>query len=579
MRASERKPTIVNRKFFEYLVPTVLSIIAVSLNEFVDGILVSHLLGNEAMGLVHLAFPIMLLFAMVHTFLGVGGSIIYAECSGKQESARAKIIFSVTMILSVLFSVVFLIVGLVFIEQIVHVLRAPAEVYDVFLSYVRRLIISGILIIPLQTLIAFSPALGAPRLGSAVNIVANAVNLVMDYVYIRFAGMNVEGAASATMTGYIVGLLVVIVAMAVHKMPFPFTVPSLKDYKNTPAIIMRGLPPSVTQLGYCIKIFFCNGVAIVAGGFVAVRIFALCIQTVSIASIAIGGIVGAMVPIAASLYGQRDFNGIRILIDTVLKVQLAANIVLVVLFEVFPQGIMLMYNGSSLPYGETVTAIRIFSFLFIFRGFSVVFMYYYQVVQRKLYANIISVVDGFAGIIPVSLLMVEMIGINGLWTAYPIVAVLLDAGIIVANLIIIYRSKGRYKSLILFEEEDADVPVFDITYTAETGQISEITEKLESFCKENRMTESVSMFAGIISEEMSVITRDNKDKKGTDKVDMLVKIYPEYLLFDFRSIGKPFDVSQEVCKGSNLDVLKKISYSSDFSYVMGMNLTRIKLMR
>ena len=579
MRASERKSTIVNRKFFEYLVPTVLSIIAVSLNEFVDGILVSHLLGNEAMGLVHLAFPIMLLFAMVHTFLGVGGSIIYAECSGRQESAKAKIIFSVTMVLSVLFCVVFLIIGLIFTEQIVQVLQAPEEAHDVFLSYIRRLIISGVFIIPLQTIIGFSPALGAPRLGSAVNIVANVVNLIMDYVYIHFVGMNVEGAATATMTGYIVGFIVVIVAVLIHKMPFPFVFPKLSDYRETPAIIMRGLPPSVTQLGYCIKIFFCNTLAQQAGGFIAVRIFALCVQTVSIASIAIGGIVGAMVPIAASLYGQRDFKGIKILLDTVLRVQLIANVVLVVLFEVFPRGLMDLYNGSTLPYQETVIAIRIFSILFIFRGFSVVFMYYYQVVQRKLYANIISLVDGFIGIIPVSLLMVGLIGIHGLWVAYPMVAILLDIGILVANFIIMIRSKGRYSSIFLFEEEDKDVPVYDVTFTAQDDQIVKTTSALEAFCKENILSESVSVFAGIISEEVSVITRDNKDKKGTDKIDMLVKIYPEYLLFDFRNIGKPLDVSQEVCKGSNLDILKKVSYSADFSYLMGMNLTRIKLMR
>ena len=579
MRASERQGTIVNRKFFEYLVPTVLSIVAVSLNEFVDGIIVSHLLGNEAMGCVHLLFPVMLIFAMVHTFLGVGGSIIFAENSGKQETDKAKTIFSVTMMLSVMFSVAFLIIGLAFTNQILQALKAPEEMYDVLFSYTRRLIISGLFIIPLQTIIGFSPALGAPRLGSAVNIVANVVNLIMDYVYIHFMGMNIEGAASATMTGYIAGFIVLIVAVIMHKMPFPFTMPSFKDYKSAHTVIMRGLPPSITQLGYSIKLMFCNRLAMAAGGFVGVRIFALCFQTVSIASIAIGGIVGAMVPLAASLYGQRDFKGIKILLRTVLTVQLIANVFLVLLFEVFPQGIMLMYNGSSLPYYETELAIRIFSILFIFRGFSVVFMYYFQVVHRKHYANVISLVDGFVGIVPVAFVLVNKLGIKGLWVAYPMVALMLDVGIILTNLIITVRSKGRYDNLLLFEKESKDIPVYDVTYSAHDEQIVKISSELEKFCNENGVNEEVSVFAGIVSEELSVITKDNADKKGTDKIDMLVKVYPEYLLFDFRSIGKPFDVSSEVCKGSNLDVLRKISYSADFSYVMGMNLTRIKLIR
>ena len=579
MKARERKASIVNRKFFEYLIPTVLSIIAVSLNEFVDGIIVSHLLGNEAMGYVHISYPIMLLFAMVHTFLGVGGAIIYAECSGKQEADKAKSIFSVTMMLSVLSSLVFLVIGLVFTDQIVHILQVPDEVYDVFSAYVRTLIISALLIIPIQTIIGFSPALGAPRLGSAVNIIANVVNLIMDYVYIHYMGMNIEGAASATMTGYIVGLIVLITAVSMRKMPFPFKFPSLSEYRSAHSIILRGLPPSITQLGYCIKLMFCNYLAGKTGGFIAVRIFAMCIQTVSIASIAIGGIIGAMVPIAASLYGQRDFTGIKLLMKTVLKVQFMANVVLVVFFEVFPQGVMLMYNGSTLPYAETVLALRIFSILFIFRGFSVVYMYYFQVIQRKTYANVISLIDGFIGIIPVSLLLVSMMGINGLWMAYPVVAVLLDIGIIAANMMIAARSKGRYNNLLLFEEESKDIPVYDVTFAAETEQIVKISGDLEAFCTEHDVSRESSVFAGIVAEEVSVMTRDNADKKGTDKVDMLVKLYPDFLLFDFRSIGKPFDVSQEVVKGSNLDVLQKVSYSADFSYVMGMNLTRIRLKR
>lgn len=579
MSAFERRSTIINRKFFEYLVPTILSAIAISLNEFVDSIIVSRLLGNEAMGLLHIAFPIMLLFAMVHTFLGVGGSIIYAECAGRQEPEKARKVFSVTIIFSVLFSLAFIVIGFVFMDGIIHILKVPSESYDVFYLYIRRLLLSVLFILPLQTVISFSPALGAPRLGSAVNITANLINLIMDYVYIRFFGMNIEGAASATMTGYIVGLIIVIIAICAHKMPFPFTLPSFSDFRMIPTVIVRGLPSSLTQLGYSIKIVFCNLLAHNIGGFVAVRIFALCIQVVSIVSIAISGIVCAMVPIAASLYGQRDFAGIKILMSTVLKVQFAANLVFVVLFEMFPQRIMMLYNGFSLPLSATVVAIRLFSIMFIFRGFSVMYMYYFQVIQKKTYANVISLVDGFVGIIPVSLILTHFIGINGLWAAYPVLAVLLDAGIVVTNMIIARKSRGRYRNFMLFEQEREDVAVYDVSFIASDEQIVKNTKDLELFCSEHEVGQTASMFAGVIAEEISVITRNNKNKKGTDQIDMLVKVYPDHLLFDFRSIGKPFDVSSNVSRGSNLDVLRKVSYSADFSYVMGMNLTRIKLMR
>ena len=148
-----------------------------------------------------------------------------------------------------------------------------------------------------------------------------------------------------------------------------------------------------------------------------------------------------------------------------------------------------------------------------------------------------------------------------------------------ANLIISIRYKGRYSNLFLIEEESKDIPVYDVTFTAQDEQIAETSGDLELFCREQDLSQELSMFAGIVSEEVSVMTKNNADKRDTDKIDMLVKVYPDYLLLDFRSIGKPFDVSSEVSKGSNLDVLRKLSYSADFSYVMGMNLTRIKLLR
>lgn len=66
-----------------------------------------------------------------------------------------------------------------------------------------------------------------------------------------------------------------------------------------------------------------------------------------------------------------------------------------------------------------------------------------------------------------------------------------------------------------------------------------------------------------------------------DSMDILLKLYPkaeagERAMILFRSVGKAFEVSSAP-EGdfSNIDVLKKLARTADFSYVLGMNLTRI----
>ncbi|MBQ3317991.1 MAG: hypothetical protein IJG69_08650, partial [Spirochaetales bacterium] len=81
--SSRRNGRIITRKFFRYVVPMVMSTIAISLNEFVDSILVSQLLGSDAMAMVGMGCPLMLSFAVIYVMLGIGGSVLYAKNAGE----------------------------------------------------------------------------------------------------------------------------------------------------------------------------------------------------------------------------------------------------------------------------------------------------------------------------------------------------------------------------------------------------------------------------------------------------------------------------------------------------------------
>ena len=52
---------------------------------------------------------------------------------------------------------------------------------------------------------------GKPKLSSNVFIIANAVNLYLDVVYMKLMHMRLAGAALATISGYAVGTLLYII--------------------------------------------------------------------------------------------------------------------------------------------------------------------------------------------------------------------------------------------------------------------------------------------------------------------------------------------------------------------------------
>ena len=572
-----RNGIILNKKFFQFLLPAVLSSMAMSLNEFVDSIVVANMIDSNAMSLVNIGAPLMIAYAVIFTLLGVGGSTLYAGFMGGHDEKKADRVFSLTMAAGILIALAILVFGSMFSGSISAWLCRAPEFRPMFLPYCRILIISGIFIIPLQIIINFTPAFGHPGTGTFINITANVINLIMDYVYIRFFSLGITGTALATLTGYAAGFVIVLILCAAKKIKLPFTRISLRETGLLAQMASVGIAPSANQIGYCIKIAFSNSLALSLAGMMGVAIFAVCMQAVSMVSVFVSGVIDAMVPIGASLYGQRDFSGIRILLKTVLRIQFAANLAFLLFFELWPQGILALYNIPPEAAAPAAAGIRIFSIMFIFRGFTLIYMYYFPVIGRRTYAFLISLVDGFAGIVPLALLLTKLFGISGLWMAYALLSVLLLCGILMINSFISARSGGKYSRILLLENEVAEIPVYDCTLHMDTQEISSLAEKIQDFCHKENMSGPLAALTALSVEEMSMYTLDQSKGARIDYMDILLKIYPEYVLMDFRSIGRPFDVSAVPEEYSNMQVLKKVVSSMEYDYVLGMNQTRLRV--
>ncbi|MBQ4282226.1 MAG: hypothetical protein II753_09030, partial [Spirochaetales bacterium] len=217
---------------------------------------------------------------------------------------------------------------------------------------------------------------------------------------------------------------------------------------------------------------------------------------------------------------------------------------------------------------------------FVFRGFVLVFMYYFQISNRKTYAFLISVTDGFAGIIPMAMLTTHIFGITGLWIAFPLLSAVMLVLILGINLILSLRKKSRCHGILLLEREDERVPTYDATIRLDSKSISDGSRELQAFCERYIRDDTLPVLITVAAEEMSVYSMSMKDSTELDQLDILVKIYPREILMDFRSMGKPFDIATAHQQGfSNALMLKKIASSEEYSYLIGLNQTRIHIGR
>ena len=112
--------------------------------------------------------------------------------------------------------------------------------------------------------------------------------------------------------------------------------------------------------------------------------------------------------------------------------------------------------------------------------------------------------------------------------------------------------------------------------------ISELAGNIESFCESQDLEPRLTTLTALVSEEMSVYTLENSHDTKVQSIDIILKIFPDYVLMDFRSIGKAYDLSsmpENKNDFSSMTVLRKIASSFEYNYTLGMNQTRIKVDR
>ena len=555
-----RNDEIVKKQFMRFLIPSVASTIALSLNQFADSIIVAQLLGSSAMSVVNLGVPIMMAFAVVYMLFGTGGSVVYANYLGKMEKKKAGGVFSFTLLSAFVVSALVACVGIVFNESLSGILCSDQTLLAEFSSYAKILFVSTVPIVVIQVVINFLPAAGSPKLATFINLLANVTNLVFDYVF------------------NIVGFLFLMLWVLLKKCRIPLEAFTLDTVKSIRQIAGGGVSAAMVQLGFAVKFSYCNIVAGKIAGVVGITAFAGGMQTISIVSVIMAGIASAIVPLIAVMNAQRDFAGIRFLTARALKLQFVVNMALALLFLFFPTIITTMYNiNDPKAYDMTITAVRIFTVMFVVRGFVQIALFSNLALGRKVYSFVISTFDGFVGIVPLVYVLSKLLGIDGLWIAYPACAVLIVVGIYAYNLIARRHLDYKASLFLLLPKEGFKGDILDISLRWDIGKASEVSKLVYEYCGKYGIDSQKSNLLAIACEEIFVYTLNHS---GENRVNMDIRITLEKGVVEVyvKSVGVPFDhVSADQEQYGNIWMIKKISTDFKYDYLLGLNQTVIKL--
>lgn len=424
------------RQYLKYIVPSIITMIFLSFYTTIDGFFVSRYAGSDALAGINIVIPVTCVIFGTSVMLATGSGAIIGEYMGQKKQKEADQVFSMISIALLLFSVVFTIAGILFLDPVSRFLGAS----DRLMEYVRPyafVVFAGT--IPMSFKLFFEYLVrtdGSPQTGLAMSATGLVLNIILDYLFIAVFNLGTFGAALGTVLAITVSALMGL-AYFLRKSHLRFRKPVfnpgilLKSCTNGSSEMLTELSTGITTLLFnliIMKKFGEDGIAAVT---IIMYIYYFFISFYM-------GIAVATAPVVSYSLGAGNKKKIHeTLRYSFITIAVTAVIILGIV-SVSGDTIIGFFVSSGHVFDLTSAALVYFSPVFLFIGINVFLSGYFTALGDGFTSAVISSLRSLIFVILFILVLPALIGVNGIWLTMPFAEV---ATIIIS--LRFFRKKGR----------------------------------------------------------------------------------------------------------------------------------------
>lgn len=431
------------KKLIQFTLPSIIMMVFTSIYGVVDGFFVSNYVGKTPFAAVNFIMPFLMILGAFGFMFGTGGSALIAKTMGQGDNDKAKKIFSLLVYITFIFGVIIAVLGIVFIKPLASLLGADGEMLKNSVKYGRIILIALPFYMLQFEFESFFSVAEKPKLGLLVTIISGVTNMMFDAVFIIVFQWGLVGAAMATAIGQIVGGTIPLVYFArKNSSSLRFTKTKfdrkviVKTCTNGSSELMSNISMSIVSMLYNFQLMKYageNGVA--AYGVLMYVNFAFL-------AVFIGYSVGAS-PITGYHYGAGNEYELKGLLKKSLSIVGIFAVVMFILSEILANPLANIFVGYDKELLDlTLRGFKIFSFAFLFSGFSIYGSALFTALNNGAISALISFVRTIVFQIASVLILPLIFGIDGIWASIVVAEVM--SVIITIILIIKMRKKYNY---------------------------------------------------------------------------------------------------------------------------------------
>lgn len=408
-------------------VPLIAGMFIMVLYNLVDTWFIGLMRDDYQLAAVNLAYPVMMVTIAVSNMTGTGASTLIARSMGEGKREKAEHTLTAGMELTVLCSVVLAAAGLLFLPAVVKGLGARENTSVYTEQYVRILLLGSLFTMGNYTFGQFLRGEGSVRQSIAGMVLGTVVNIALDPLFIFTFGMEMRGAAIATVLGNAAGMAVTLRFYAKGK---TLLRPGRRYLRPDPAIIGEifrvGVPASLETL-LTSAAYVVNNQLAVGYGELTVAAMGIAQKVLSPGSYIYQGFAAGTQPLMGYNYGAGNYRRMIQVLRAGILVVSGTELVLMAAYALFAPGMIGLFTDSPDVISTGSRVLRTLLWILPFVGAVSMCRLSFQAMGKPQFAFGITLVRQLILYIPLLLLLNRLFGFRGMLWAQPVTEMVMMA--------------------------------------------------------------------------------------------------------------------------------------------------------
>ncbi len=430
------------RKLLSFVAAPIMMMVFTSIYGVIDGFFVSNFAGKTPFAAINLIMPFIMVLGSVGFMLGTGGTAIVSKLLGEGKKEEANKYFSLFIYTTLICGIIFAILGEILLPSITKLLGATEGMYDYCILY-GRIVLLSIPCFMLQNVFqAFFSTSEKPNLGFIITLLAGITNIVLDAILVGILKTGVAGAAIATAISQVIGSVLPIIyfyrkntsLLRLGKAKFNIIV-LLKACSNGISEFVSNISGSIVGIVFNYQLMRLVGEDGVSAygvmmyvNFIYVAVF-------------IGYSIGTA-PIIGYNFGAQNHKELKNIFKKSMVLMGIFGAIMTILAIILSSPIAKIYVGYDNSLFEmTKKAFFIFSFSFIFSGFSIFTSSLFTALGNGIISAVISFLRTIIFQIGTVLILPEFMGIDGVWFSMLIAEILA----MTVSMLLCFTKRKKYK--------------------------------------------------------------------------------------------------------------------------------------